>query len=67
MQKRTPEYLKKAIESLREGNQRQAKIIKEKNKKIKELIEENLSISYELRVLKNKYQELYYDLFKQNK
>lgn len=55
VQARTPEYLKKTINNLREYNQTQAKIIREKNKQIKDLTAENTTLSYQLRVITNKY------------
>ena len=55
MQARDKELLKKTIDNLREYNQTQARIIREKNKKIKELIAENTALSYQLRVITNKY------------
>lgn len=68
---RNPEELQKTINSFKEGSKIQAKIIKEKNKEIKELAQKNLSlsaelkrVSCELKRLKASYQELYYDSFK---
>ena len=63
MQSRDKELLKKAMESLKKSNKKQAELIKEKEKQIKELNKKIISISYELRVLKNKYKDLYYNLF----
>lgn len=56
--KTTPEYLEKTIEKLKESNKVQAKIIKNKDATIKQLTGEVVSLSYQLRVLNNKYEKI---------
>lgn len=58
MQARNQELYKKAISNLKILNQRQADIIKNKDKEIKKLTKENMSLAYELRVITNKYTKL---------
>ena len=58
MQARNQELYKKALSNLKILNQRQADIIKTKDKEIKKLTKENTSLAYELRVITNKYTKL---------
>ena len=58
MQKRSPEELSNAIKNLREYNQLQAKIIREKNEKIFNLTKEKISLTRKLKIITNKYKKL---------
>lgn len=58
MQQRSPEELSNAIKNLREYNQLQAKIIREKNEKIFNLTKEKNSLARKLKIITNKYEKL---------
>lgn len=58
MQNRRQELLETAYENLKKLNQNQAKLIQKKDKEIKTLVKENTSLSYKLRVVKNKYDRI---------
>ena len=58
MQVRSKEELAKAIKNLREYNQLQAKIIREKNEKIFNLTKEKISLTRKLKIITNKYKKL---------
>ena len=58
MQVRSKEELSNAIKNLREYNQLQAKIIREKNEKIFNLTKENNSLNRKLKIITNKYEKL---------
>lgn len=58
MQARNQELYKKAISNLKILNQRQAKIIEEKDKEIRKLSKENAGLARELRIAINKYTKL---------
>ena len=58
MQVRNQELLKKTISNLKEANQRQANIIKTKDKEMKKLNKEISSLAYQLRITTNNYTKL---------
>lgn len=58
VQARNKEQLKEAIKNLREYNQLQAKIIREKNEKIFNLTKENTLLNRKLKIITNKYKKI---------